>query len=580
MNNVPFLVIALLLGAAALLPVVHGWRPSRTAELAFLAAAVAGLIWLVAGRFLPLSLTFSNWPAALSLLPWQWRIDDVAWLLSALWLLLLVAALMVNAFLGLTPRAGQSNDGPAQGGGFPRWPTLEPLRPLFQPVLLLLLGASGLVAVWSDSLAGIVTGWTLLAAVWLLLLLLVAPVKEPRRDNDNTPVRLLVRLGAGLSAPLFLWLAVAALPETANRGGLLSEIGQWPVTASAWLLLAAVWQMGIFPLHLWRPLDCHLPPYVAALIHMAPALAGLSLLIRLVTATDIALGFSLPLTALGLLGLLVGATMGWSVAGDKTRAAAALALGHASLTFLVGMWAGGEALLAEARVLLVGGGLLFLAAAAQNVGRPAWFVAGPLLAVASLAGLPLTAGFAGRAALYNTWLENGRFILVLVAALLHIPLLATAFYIAWRGRPELVSGGASPLGLRIGLLPASATLPDRDKWPGLLLAVTLLLVALSLISRDGVPLAEVRLVTWLALLAPVVASAALLHYQPQLREVQVALRQIMGLDLPLAGLYDNVGRALSVAGSGLREAAAILEGEGGMLWLILLLVLFWLAWLV
>jgi hypothetical protein len=584
MNNVPLFVLALLLGGAALLPAVHRWWPARVPQVAFLTAATTSLVWLLAAGFLPLSLTFSEWPVALSLLPWQGLVDEVAWLLSALWLLLLAAALLVSVATSLAPEARRqdANGQPATGETL-LWPALEPVRPALQPVLLLLLGATGLIAFWSNSLAGILTGWTLLAAIWILLLLLATPLKESRHGSGERPGHWLVRLGAGLSAPIFLWLAAAALaaalPAAVNRGGLLAEIGQWPLRASAWLLLAAVWQMGIFPVHLWRPLDWHLPPYMAALIHTAPAVAGLSLLIRLVNATDVALSFGLPLTAIGLLGLLAGAVMSWSVTGERLRVVAALALAHASLVLLVGMWAGGEALLVEARVLLIGIGLLFLSAAAQNEPRPAWYVVGPLLAAASLAGLPLTAGFTGRAALYNAWLDDGRFVLVLVSVLLHIPLLATAFYIAWRSRPGAVSGAITPVSWKLGLLPKGMALPEHEKWPGLLAAVALLLPAITLITPSRLAFAEVRFVTWLAILAPVAAGAVLLRYLPLLREGQLALRQVVDLDFPLAWLYQNVGRALAAAGSALREAATVLEGEGGMLWLIVLLVILWLAWL-
>jgi hypothetical protein len=580
MNHVPLFVLALLLGGATLLPAVQRWWPARMPQVAFLTAATTSLVWLLAAGFLPLSLTFSEWPVALSLLPWQGLVDEVAWLLSALWLLLLAAALLVHAATSLAPEAHrQDANGQPVTGERLLWPALEPVRPALQPALLLLLGATGLIAVWSNSLAGILTGWTLLAAIWILLLLLATPLKESRHGSGEPPGHLLVRLGAGLSAPVFLWLAAAALPAAVNGGGLLSEIGQWPLWASAWLLLAAVWQMGIFPLHLWRPLNWRLSPYTAALIHTAPALAGLSLLIRLVTATDVALSFGLPLTAIGLLGLLAGAAMSWSVTGERLRVVAALALAHASLVLLVGMWTGGQALLVEARVLLIGIGLLFLSAGAKNEPRPAWYVVGPLLAAASLAGLPLTAGFTGRAALYNAWLDDGRFVLVLVSVLLHIPLLATAFYIAWRSRPGDVSGGITPVSLNLGLLPKEMALPEREKWPGLLAAVALLLPAITLITPSRLAFAEVRFVTWLAILAPVAAGAVLLRYLPLLREGQLALRQVVDLDLPLGWLYETVGRALAAAGSALREAAAILEGEGGMLWLVVLLVILWLAWL-
>jgi hypothetical protein len=577
MNLVPLLVIALLLSSAVSLPVIQRWRPALVPRFAFLGAAAAGLLWLTAAGSLPLSVTLSTWPEALALPAWQWQVDDVAWLLSALWLLLLAAGLLIHTAVHLEPLPEEEPGGEASIAE-QLWPSVQSLWPAVQPGLLLLLGAAGLIATWSASLAGMVTGWTALAATWIGLLLLATPFRETRRGIGGPPAGLLVRLGAGLSAPLFVWLAAAALPVSVNRGGELAEIGRWPLPAAAWLLLAAVWQMGIFPLHMWRPLDCRLPAYSAALLHTAPALAGLALLVRLVSATDVALSFGLPLTALGLLGLLVGVAMSWSVAADKTRAVAALALGHASVVLLVGMWAGGEALLLEARVLLIGTGVLFLSTVAQQSDRPAWYAAGPVLAVAAVAGLPLTAGFTGRAALYNAWLADGRFILVLVSALLHIPLLATAFYIAWWKHAGTAAHGAGLSSLSVGLLPPTVTLPEREKWPGLLVAAALFLPALALVKGSGLPLAEVRFITWLALLAPVVGGVILLRHLPFLRETQLAFRQVVGLDLPLARLYQNVGRLLAAAGSALREAAAILEGEGGMVWLLLLLLLFWAAW--
>jgi hypothetical protein len=579
MNLVPPLVIALLLSSAAFLPVVQRWRPARVPLFAFLGTLAAALVWLAAAGSLPLSVTLSRWPETLALLPWQWQVDEIAWLLSALWLLLLAAALLVGAAVHLDPLAAQESDGQLPAAVTTLWPALRPWWPAVQPGLLLLLGATGLIATWSASLVGIVTGWTLLAATWIVLLLLATPFEASRRGSSGPPVGLLVRLGAGFSGPLFVWLAAAALPVTVNRGGQLAEIGQWPLPAGAWLLLAAVWQMGIFPLHLWRPLDCRLPAYTAALLHTAPALAGLSLLVRLVSATDVALSFGLPLTALGLLGLLVGVAMSWSVAADKARAVAALALGHASIVLLVGMWAGGEALLLEARVLLIGTGLLFLSTVAQNGDRPAWYTAGTMVAVAALAGLPFTAGFTGRAALYNAWLADGRFLLVLVSVLLHIPLLATAFYITWGKQPGAAAHGVTLTSLRLGLLPPAVALPEREKWPGLLVAGALLLPAMALIKGSGLPLADVHFFTWPALLVPAVAGVILLRYLPFLRETQMALRQVVGLDLPLGRLYGTVGRLLATAGSALRETAAILEGEAGLLWLILLLLLFWVAWI-
>jgi NADH:ubiquinone oxidoreductase subunit 2 (subunit N) len=238
-----------------------------------------------------------------------------------------------------------------------------------------------------------------------------------------------------------------------------------------------------------------------------------------------------------------------------------LAVAQASLVGLAGVWVGGAAVLSEGRVLLLAIPVLFLSASLR-VGRRPWLAAGVVVAVVALAGLPPTAGFAGRVALYDRWLAEGQVALVLVMALLHAPLIAVAARLLWNW-------------LSAGEVVDSAGQSSMEGWRPLLAGVALLLAALGLLTVSGVAWGEVRLVSWLAVLLPVAAGVWLARWKAERWMGNVTItRRPLAL---IARLADGLRQLISGASATLREAAHILEGEGGLLWLLLLVVVFWLA---
>jgi len=178
-----------------------------------------------------------------------------------------------------------------------------------------------------------------------------------------------------------------------------------------------------------------------------------------------------------------------------------------------------------------------------------------LLALLALVGLPLTAGFSGRSALYEAWLGQERWILLLVSALLHI-LLAMAAARAFLNRrarqneiPKMTPENLLPLA--ISLFPA-----------------------LGLLSIGR--LASTPVLAWIAILLPIVAGSLLAYFVGDLAQLRPALREAFSFKVP--GLQDVQARRFAPrVGQAVREAASILEGEGGFLWLLLFLVILWLA---
>jgi formate hydrogenlyase subunit 3/multisubunit Na+/H+ antiporter MnhD subunit len=268
-------------------------------------------------------------------------------------------------------------------------------------------------------------------------------------------------------------------------------------------------------------------------------------------------GQLLLLTVLGLLGMVVGASLALTHIQRPGWSAAALSLALVSVIAMIGTWAGSGAVLASTRVLILGLGGLFIVAGWQGT-RPKWLVAASLIFVAALAGLPLTAGFYGLASLYNAWFTDGRFIVVLAVALLFMLLIAAGTAIAWPKKP-----GEDRI-----LLP-----PIGQAQYGF----ALMLLVIGLFALPGLPLSDIRAVTWLAILIPAVAGFALSRYISQVHDVQDALRGAFHLNLPVVRLGSAFERLLAGAGVVIRESAAILEGEGGLLWLLILVVVLWLA---
>jgi hypothetical protein len=146
---------------------------------------------------------------------------------------------------------------------------------------------------------------------------------------------------------------------------------------------------------------------------------------------------------------------------------------------------------------------------------------------------------------------------MVVTALLTVPIVAAVILLAWNlsgsrrledlPRPANLGVTAALAGLAIALLALPGTFAGRD-----LLAGALIL----LVAAGGV-----------------VISRAI----SRVEEAQAALRQAFR-PAPLGRRVVDTLQALGQAGTAaLREAVAIMEGEGGLLWLLALLVVLWLS---
>jgi hypothetical protein len=497
MEIFPLLFWLLLLGAAACLAWLRfeknwGWLTAVSL------LGLSLLIWLVLRPQLPLDATFLAWSANGFLSDWTWRIDPTSWGLTV-WLLLLSTAVSLRALL-------QKSDSPDKPSA---------------PASVLLLTAAALTAVWSPSFTGLLAGSTLLLASWLATLWLAG-----ERSN-----RFLFK-----GAVLLLGLLLA-----------------WPIGSSRTSLLAAALFLNVWPLPLWQPKTAESTTAVSTLTPLLPPLAGGLLLLRLLPVAQLSPGISLLLTVLGLVGFMRGVQLAWNRLHLPGYAVTALLLAQSHLLLLAAIWVGAAGVLAELRVLLLAGSTLYLLAmqpAAQKWVRLG--IGG--LALAALAGLPLTAGFASRAGLYAIWLQDGRWPLVLVLTLVHIPLLmAGVWLLLAQAEPPTVAESRTPYA-----------------W---LRAAVPLLPALGLFSLSNIVWGNVPLLAWLAVLVAAAAGVVLPRYVVNAQQVRLTLRQALGTERPFTHklpTLKQLGLGLQTA---VNDAADILDGDSGLLWLLLLAVI-------
>ena len=521
--------LGVILVGAAIVSLLAVRRPRFAGPSTGITLGLALLVWLVAGQNLPLGSGLSEGQDASGLLSAIWRVDATGWQLS-FYLLLMMEAVVIASLAHFDRRDWTQGQSPRA-------------RILFPAILL--VSAAALLTVWTVSIAGLLSSWVVLSFAWLLLLW---SMSEGRARAN----RLLPRGGALLLGVLFLWLAVAV---SISQGAGSALDNMWSGWSGFLLLLAATAPLGALPLQWWRPLAWSLPKETAAIVHLAPVVAGGSLLTRIGNPPgDQEAGFLMLATALGLIGMLVGISIAWMYVASPDRALSGLALAQAGVVVLAAAWVGSDGVLAATRVLLLAISGLFLASRWSPRKLP-WPAIVPLLA---LAGFPLTAGFAGLATVYDAWLSNQRAVLLMIGSLLSMFLLAAGVLAV---RRELA---VDDLAGRIPAVKARHYL-------------ALALPSLGLLTVSTPSISDVSLWVLVAIGVAIAGSLGLSRYEARLQNAQLALRQALHLGFAgrrLLQFSTNIGLALDKL---VREMAAIMEGEGGMLWLLVFVVVIWLA---
>ncbi|MBM3153403.1 MAG: hypothetical protein FJZ96_14565 [Chloroflexi bacterium] len=394
---------------------------------------------------------------------------------------------------------------------------------------IMVLTASGLLAVTAENALTLLLAWSALDLAELLIGLAATGGDK----SESVVVGFTARLaGSGL----VLWAGISS----ASSGAPL-DLRAVPPQAGIYLLLAVGMRLGVLPLHL---------PYQEALLRR-----GFGTSLRLVSAAS----------SLALLGRIPAGGM------DSPLAPALFVLLALAGIYTSWMW---------------------LRASDELTGRPFWLIgAGSLAVAATLGGNPVGSIAWGislvlAGTLLFTYSARKRTILWL-PALAILGLTAWPFTLAasvWQGTPLLVWLAFLPVQallvagfIRHALHPGDSALESHPRWARALYPLGLGLPVLSILllgvwGWDG----AMQVGLWWAGLpgVPLAAAVAWLSLRARGRVRPIASLPTRWLDILrlsrlsgfLWGIYRSLGRLVN-------SILSLLEGDGGILWSLLLLVL-------
>lgn len=532
-------LLILLAGAAGLL---LGLMPSfpYTGLVSISAALLAVVALLFMALGLPLTATLSAWgPTSLFGAGLVLSVDGLAWLFA-----LAVLATTLSALV----------TGLARPGG----------RRVGSRMIMLLLTAAALMSIFAENLLTRVMAWALLDLVYFLALIFLAE----RQGIESQAVLNLAFNSVGT----LLAIAATVLISRTSPGLSLRDAALTP-QSTVLITLAAVFRLGLFPLHLALPSDLNIRQGLGTLLRVIPAGVALETLSRLAS-------FGFPesvrpwLIVFALAAVLVGALQLWNI-GDPRRGVVYLVISQSGVALLAGLLGGATgalSLTAVALVLLLGGSLIYLSAG-HDEQRP-WPTAWALIGTVALAGLPLTVGFVGTGRLYADLLGAGGLAWLGLAVLLisQTILVAGLLYASfWPGQPLEVEPAL--LAAYFGGL----------SLPAVLLVLTAIFATFSgpvvLLQNLGF-LGFADFGSWAAVVLVALTLGggfALWRYDTSIRERadNLASLSLVGLG-QLDWLYRGVWSVIRAAGNLVDNLRAVLEGEGAILWALVVGVLVWL----
>ena len=536
---VPLLILTA--GAVGLLPgLLPRFRYTGPIAVAAAVGALASLLLLALD--LPAHALLSAWaPPSLFRFPLELEVDTLAWLF-ALALLVVTLATLVT---GLA-RPGGSRVG-ARGA-------------------MLLLTVASLMSIFSGNLVTRIVAWALLDVIYFISLIGL-------KEDEGVARQAVLNLAFNTAGTL---AAVGAAVLISRTSATLS-LRDAALTAQSTLLitLAAVFRLGLFPLHLGQPTAVSLRQGLGTLLRIAPAVVALETISRLSE-------FGFPpsvgpwLTFFACAAALVGAVQLWSIA-DPRQGIAYLVIGQSGVALMAGLWGGarsGLTLMATVLALALGAALIYLSNGHDE--RQRWTTALPIVGVAAIAGAPFTIGFLGVGRLFvNLALAGGWGWLALAALILAQTLLIAGLLYAvfWLYQPLETEPVVT------AVFYAGLSLP----------AVLLILLALfASVIGDALAVSQLgvfgftgptSLIGLGVALVTVAGGIAIWRFDAPLRDrlggVSAASLASLGR---LDWLYRLAWGIIRTVGMAVNGLAGVLEGEGAILWTIVAGILVWLLW--
>jgi hypothetical protein len=395
----------------------------------------------------------------------------------------------------------------------------------------LLLTALGLLAVSAGDPLTLILTWT---AIDLAELITMLRSTEGEEQSRSVVVAFTIRLvGTGL----LIWARALSSAEH-------TPLSFDRITSNAWifLLLAAGLRLGVLPLHLPYRKENVVRRGFGTSLRLVSAAASLSVLARIpVGALESAwTPYLLALTALPA----VYAGWMWLRASDEIIGRPFWVLGMASLAVASTLRASPLGSIGWGVSLVLSGGMIFLYSSRQR--SIIWL---PLLGLWGLLALPFTPSA-------SAWVNGGK-----TTWLLILPFLVA--------QALLISGL-----VRHTLHPGETSFESQERWAGVLYPAGLFLLAgcSILLGVWGWQGARVLGNWWTGILVTLLAAGIFALSMKFLSRTPEAVSQ-WSRALRLQGVYAFLNSILRFIEAVARLVTSTLEGEGGIFWSILLLVL-------
>jgi hypothetical protein len=358
------LTIFLFIIAPVLMLIFHLVRP-RFSIQGFLAvlAGLAGWIMVFVGRYdIPRVITLLHWqPDSLFPISPALYVDDISWYFA-----LALVSLSMTALLTSIAQLGESDISEKAQAKAPHQAD-EHRNPSFQgtPISLsdksvdvevnpnwqvwasiLILTSMGLIAVTSGNLLSLLLAWSALDLLELIILLIQVPQSSLRERIILAFSAKLCGLGILLIAILISW----------SQNTLLT-FDKIPITISPLLVVAAGLRLGVLPLHIPLVHRLSINRHLGTLIRLIPAAASYILLIRI---ADIGITGKITPYLLAFT-ILAGAYGGvkWLFSQNELEGRPFWLLGTGSLTIASAILNQPVACLAWAIASLLSGGFIF-----------------------------------------------------------------------------------------------------------------------------------------------------------------------------------------------------------------------------
>ncbi len=394
---------------------------------------------------------------------------------------------------------------------------------------ILILGGLGILAVTANNPLTLLLIWALLDLAELFSQLIVV---KGRQNNESVVISFAMRaMGIGL----LFWANV-----TGSVNGVIFDFQSMPANVTIYLILAAGLRLGVFPLNLPYSPDSNLRRGFGTALRLIGAASSLSILGRI---TEPDSGFTPILILFAMIAALYGGWM-WLRAPEELSGRPYWMIGMASLAVLSALSGNFIGAVAWTTALILAGGMLFL----FSVPHPLLNRIIPI-GVWGLSALPLSMTA-------SAWLGNLN---------LFVPFMLAA--------QALLAAGFVRHALRT---PSGSSLESQAGWaqilyPAGIMILFIILVLLGLIGWDGAFRfggLVLALVASLLALGLVWASRRFRIFNPaRAHWVNSAGTDANTIYQGLWSLYRGLARVA-------QAVAQALEGEGGIMWTLLFLVLF------